>query len=78
MTISIKEFQDKIRVSVRDTGKGIDQEVIDRLHKGEVSSKQIGLFNVHQRVKLIYGTDLVIHRLNSGTEVYFDIGKEPS
>ncbi len=78
VTISIKEFQDKIRVSVRDTGKGIDQEVIDRLHKGEVSSKQIGLFNVHQRVKLIYGTDLVIHRLNPGTEVYFDIGKEPS
>lgn len=78
VTISIKDLKDKIRVSVRDTGIGIHQEVIDRLHQGEVSSKQIGLSNVHQRVKLIYGTDLVIHRLNPGTEIYFDIMKEQS
>jgi two-component system, LytTR family, sensor kinase len=78
VTISIKDEEDKIRVSVRDTGKGIEQEVIDRLHQGKVSSKQIGLSNVHQRVKLIYGTGLVIHRLNPGTEIYFDIMKEQS
>ncbi|KAB2330385.1 sensor histidine kinase [Bacillus mesophilum] len=78
ITISIKDTGRKIRVSVRDTGVGIGQDVIDHLYQGTVSSKQIGLSNVHQRVKLIYGTGLVIHRLEPGTEVYFDIIKEIS
>ncbi|WP_080849067.1 sensor histidine kinase [Cytobacillus gottheilii] len=78
VTISIKDDGRKIRVSVLDTGAGIGQDVIDRLYQGTVSSKQIGLSNVHQRVKLIYGTGLVIHRLETGTEVYFDITKEIS
>ncbi|MFC5735502.1 sensor histidine kinase [Cytobacillus gottheilii] len=78
VTISIKDTGRKIRVSVRDTGVGIGQDVIDHLYQGTVSSKQIGLSNVHQRVKLIYGTGLVIQRLEPGTEVYFDITKEIS
>jgi len=41
-----------------------------------MSSRHIGLANVHERVKLIYGTGLVIERLNPGTKVYFDITKE--
>ncbi len=36
---------------------------------------KIGLSNVHQRVKLIYGNGLMINRLNPGTEVYFDVEK---
>ncbi|MGD6941934.1 LytS/YhcK type 5TM receptor domain-containing protein [Cytobacillus gottheilii] len=78
VTISIKDTGRKIRVSVRDTGVGIGQDVIDHLYQGTVSSKQIGLSNVHQRVKLIYGTGLVIQKLEPGTEVYFDITKEIS
>ncbi|GKU84365.1 membrane protein [Niallia sp. NCCP-28] len=74
--ISVKDIGDKIRISVRDSGIGIKQEVIDNLYSGEVPSKQIGLSNVHQRVKLIYGTGLVIKRLEPGTEVYFDMTKE--
>lgn len=74
--ISAKDIGDKIRISVKDSGIGIKQEVIDHLYNGEVPSKQIGLSNVHQRVKLIYGTGLVINRLEPGTEVYFDITKE--
>lgn len=76
VTIAVKDLGGKVRVSVRDTGEGIDQAVIDRLAKEEVSSKQIGLTNVHQRVKLMYGTGLIIRRLEPGTEVYFDITKE--
>jgi two-component system, LytTR family, sensor kinase len=76
VTIAVKDLGEKVRVSVRDTGEGIDQAVIDRLAKEEVSSKQIGLTNVHQRVKLMYGTGLIIRRLDPGTEVYFDITKE--
>lgn len=76
ITISVEDKEETIRVSVEDTGEGIKQEIIDKLYRGEMSSKQIGLSNVHERVKLIYGKGLVIERLNPGTKVYFDITKE--
>jgi two-component system, LytTR family, sensor kinase len=76
VTIAVKDLDDKVRISVTDTGVGIDEEVVKNLYRNDVPSKQIGLSNVHQRVKLIYGEGLVIHRLSPGTEVYFDIQKE--
>jgi two-component system, LytTR family, sensor kinase len=76
VTISVKDLGNKVRISVKDTGVGIDEKVINQLYHGDVPSKQIGLYNVHQRVKLIYGEGLIIHRLSPGTEVYFDVSKE--
>lgn len=75
VTIAVKNSQEKIRISVKDTGAGIDPEVIENLYHDRVPSNKIGLYNVHQRVKLIYGNGLVVRRLNPGTEVYFDIRK---
>ncbi|WP_160723135.1 sensor histidine kinase [Bacillus sp. USDA818B3_A] len=76
VTIEVKDFLDKIRVSVKDTGAGITEEVINNLQSDTVPANKIGLANVHQRVKLIYGHGLVIRLLNPGTEVFFDIEKE--
>jgi two-component system LytT family sensor kinase len=76
VTIVVKDLDDKVRISVKDTGTGISEEVIRNLQHDDVPAKQIGLYNVHQRVKLIYGKGLVIHRLSPGTEVFFDIVKE--
>jgi two-component system, LytTR family, sensor kinase len=76
VTISVKDLGDKVRISVKDTGVGIEEKVINHLYHGDVPAKQIGLYNVHQRVKLIYGEGLIIHRLSPGTEVYFDVSKE--
>ncbi|CAH2714840.1 Sensor histidine kinase YpdA [Neobacillus rhizosphaerae] len=76
VTIAVKDLEDRIRISVKDTGTGISEEVIKNLQHDYVPAKQIGLYNVHQRVKLIYGKGLVIHRLTPGTEVSFDIVKE--
>jgi two-component system, LytTR family, sensor kinase len=76
VTIAVKDIGHKVRISVKDTGVGIEEEVINHLYHGDVPAKQIGLYNVHQRVKLIYGEGLVIHRLSPGTEVYFDVLKE--
>lgn len=76
VTITVKDMEDKVRISVKDTGAGIEEEVVNNLYRDDVPVKQIGLYNVHQRVKLIYGEGLVIHRLSPGTEVYFDIAKE--
>lgn len=76
VTIIVKDLGGKVRISVKDTGVGIAEEVIQNMYRDEVPVKQIGLYNVHQRVKLIYGEGLVINRLSPGTEVYFDIAKE--
>lgn len=75
VTISVKNLGGKIRISVKDTGAGIDEEVIQNLYHKNIPVKKIGLNNVHERVKLIYGNGLVIHRLSPGTEVYFDVKK---
>ncbi|MFL6557039.1 MAG: sensor histidine kinase, partial [Bacillus sp. (in: firmicutes)] len=76
VTISVKDLGNKIRISVQDTGAGIDEDVIHDLLHDDVPANKIGLYNVHQRVKLIYGHGLVIHRLSPGTIVFFDIEKE--
>jgi two-component system LytT family sensor kinase len=75
VTIAVKDLSDKVRISIKDTGAGIDKEVVENLYHDNVPKKQIGLYNVHQRVKLIYGEGLVIKRLSPGTEIYFDIAK---
>lgn len=76
VTISVKNLREKVRISVKDTGAGISEDVIYHLQHDSVPANKIGLYNVHQRVKLIYGNGLVIHRLSPGTEVFFDIVKE--
>lgn len=73
--IVVEDLQDSVRVHVKDTGPGIDQKTIDNLYHNQAPAKKIGLLNVHQRVKLIYGNGLVIHHSASGTDVSFDIKK---
>jgi two-component system LytT family sensor kinase len=76
VTIAVKDLGGKIRVSVKDTGAGISEDIIHHVQHDTVPANKIGLYNVHQRVKLIYGNGLVIHRLSPGTEVFFDMVKE--
>lgn len=71
VTIEVKQLAGGIRVAVRDTGYGISQAVIDGVAAGRVGSRSIGLMNVHQRVKLLYGDGLHLKRLEPGTEVCF-------
>ncbi|QJT28548.1 sensor histidine kinase [Aeromonas media] len=71
VTIEVKQLAGGIRVAVRDTGYGISQAVIDGVAAGRVESRSIGLMNVHQRVKLLYGDGLQLKRLEPGTEVCF-------
>ncbi|MEI8601723.1 histidine kinase [Shewanella sp. PP-Sp27a-2] len=71
VTIEVKKLDSGIRVAVRDTGYGISQEVIDGVAAGRIESSSIGLMNVHQRVKLLYGEGLQLKRLEPGTEVSF-------
>ena len=73
VTISMTEAGNRVRISVRDTGPGIDPQVIARVEANEMPGNKIGLLNVHHRVKLLYGEGLHIRRLEPGTEIAFYI-----
>nr|WP_280114390.1 sensor histidine kinase [Paenibacillus camerounensis] len=76
VTISVKDQGKAVRVGIADTGAGISEETIERVYSGSMPDNKIGLYNVHQRVKLIYGQGLTIRRLDKGTDIYFDVKKE--
>lgn len=75
VTLSLKVLGDRVRISVRDTGNGISDEVMARVKNNEMPGNKIGLLNVHHRVKLRYGEGLHIQRLKPGTEITFFISK---
>jgi len=75
VVIAVKDQGDRDRISVKDTGHGIDPQVIERVARNEMPGHNIGLLNVHHRVSLLYGEGLRIRRLEPGTEIAFYISK---
>ncbi len=63
-------------VSVEDDGVGISREIIDKLENNTMKAENIGLVNVHNRLKLIYGSGLEIQRLDIGSRISFRISQE--
>ncbi len=78
VTLAVKDGSDFVEISVEDTGTGIDPDIINKVYNGSMPENRIGLSNVHQRVKLIYGEGLQIERLEKGTRIRFHIKKERS
>ncbi|EKK5268597.1 sensor histidine kinase [Cronobacter dublinensis] len=77
VTISIAQSGSRVRIAVRDTGHGIDPQIVEQLDTNEMPVNKIGLINVHHRVKLLYGEGLHIRRLEPGTEIAFYIPDQP-
>ncbi|CAG9000091.1 MAG: Sensor histidine kinase YpdA [Candidatus Celerinatantimonas neptuna] len=74
VTIRVRQIaQDKAEISVIDTGVGISPDVISKLHDGTIDSHHIGLTNVDQRVRMLYGTPLQVRRLESGSDISFQV-----
>lgn len=71
--ISIFRENNKINVVIEDDGIGIENEVIESIANNNVKPEKIGLYNVHSRIKLIYGKGLNIERLEKGTRISFVI-----
>ena len=69
--IIIKKIGKDIEVTIEDDGIGIEQTIIDNLDKQ--IKENIGLKNVHQRLKLLYGEGLNIKKLEQGTRIKFKI-----
>ncbi len=73
--ISLKDEGEKVKISIIDSGVGISAEMINNIYTDNVPEKKIGLYNVHSRIKLIYGDGLKIKRLDKGTMIEFYINK---
>ena len=69
--IIIKKIGKDREVIIEDDGIGIEQTIIDNLDKQ--IKENIGLKNVHQRLKLLYGEGLNIKKLEQGTRIKFKI-----
>ena len=69
--IIIKKIDKDIEITIEDDGVGIEQSIIDNLDKQ--IKENIGLKNVHQRLKLLYGEGLNIKKLKQGTRIKFKI-----
>ena len=77
--IKVLNLKDKIEIIVADNGIGMDAEEAERLNS-VINSRgfnRIGLTNINERIKMIYGSTLKISGYkNVGTLVYFQINKE--
>ena len=71
--IKVKKTETGCNIIIEDDGVGIEQKIIDELDIPEIE-KSVGLKNVHNRIKLLYGTGLQITRLEKGTRISFNIG----
>lgn len=74
IAISVSENKAEYIISIEDDGVGIEQSIIDGIDdKIEIN---IGLKNVHNRLKILYGKGLNIKKLERGTKITFYISKE--
>lgn len=59
--ITSEIYKDKLEIKIIDNGIGINLErmkdINDLLNKNHNNTKNIGLYNVHKRIKLLYGED---------------------
>ncbi len=68
----------KVKIVVENDGKSIEKEIIEKVNSDGIEEGKIGLYNVHRRIKLIYGKGLEITRLgeNNGTKITFEVEEE--
>lgn len=77
VVVMAKRMNDEVVFVVRDNGCGIAEEKLDKIKKqlsGEVRSQDqngIGIFNVHNRIRLLYGTDYGVDIFCNGSTQAF-------
>lgn len=74
IAISVSENKAEYIISIEDDGVGIEQSIIDGID--DKIEKNIGLKNVHNRLKILDGKGLNIKKLERGTKITFYISKE--
>ncbi|MBZ9633890.1 sensor histidine kinase [Clostridium sp. FP1] len=76
VTIEIKKIVgNNIMITIEDDGVGISEEIIEKVYESKMEENRIGISNVHNRLKYIYGEGLKIERLQNGTSIHFNVRK---
>lgn len=76
VTIEIKKVsKDNIMITIEDDGIGISKDIIEKVYEGKMEENKIGISNVHNRLKYIYGEGLKIESLQGGTRISFNVSK---
>lgn len=78
VTISVKESDPSmISFVVEDNGCGMSEHKLEEIMKSDVDKRGVGLWNISQRIKLLYGKSIRIQSdEGKGTRVSFDIPKQ--
>lgn len=79
--INIRREEDRLLVSVCDTGRGIKEEILNNIQKGEMyvdkmGQKHIGVWNCRRRMEVFYGDSAsmnIVSRQGEGTQVWLDL-----
>lgn len=70
--IKAEKINSETHITVEDSGVGIDEEIIEQLYNNKLQEGKIGLSNVHNRLKSIYGQEYglkIFNREEGGTKV---------
>ncbi|MEK4296067.1 hypothetical protein BSK65_04380 [Paenibacillus odorifer] len=78
VTISVKESDPSVvSFVVEDNGRGMSEHKLEEIMKSDVDKRGVGLWNISQRIKLLYGKNIRIQSVEGkGTRVSFDIPKQ--
>lgn len=76
VTIEVQKVsKDNIMIIIEDDGIGISKDIIEKVYEDKMEENKIGISNVHNRLKYIYGEGLKIETLKSGTRISFNVSK---
>jgi len=78
--IIVKKRDDRLIISIVDTGNGMKQDILEALRSGDAfenkTGKHIGIWNCRRRLKMYYGDEAVLNItsvINEGTQVWIEI-----
>ena len=68
-------------ISVTDTGRGMGEEVLNKISNGEIyldkrGEKHIGIWNCRRRMEVFYGSDTkfsIVSKPEEGTQVWIEL-----
>ncbi|ATW26146.1 hypothetical protein DCMF_16430 [Candidatus Formimonas warabiya] len=74
VSVSVGKEGDHVKITVKDNGVGINQDIVNSLLSGQGIKGSIGLKNIHQRLMVLYGKGLdIAGEPGKGTTIEFII-----
>lgn len=79
--INVRKKDDRMLISVTDTGRGMNEEVLSKVSNGEIyldkmGKKHIGIWNCRRRMEVFYGSDTkfsIVSKPEEGTQIWIEI-----